>query len=127
MSEDNPSIEELEESISSNSTGEKHNPVADIASAIETILSEEHIDQKTIISYEQEEGLIGLDVIQAHFYKSFNYTFPSLTALKDSKQEHAISVLGKGREQIVDIMRSLQPQIISSDGSNLTSRLLGRR
>ena len=124
--EDNPIIDELEDSGFETGNFETgNNPMKDIVSAIETILSEEHFDQKTIISTENELGLIGIDVLQAHMQKSFKYAFPSLQALKESKQEHAVSVGGKRSEQIVEIFKSLQTQILTGEPS-LTSRLLGK-
>src|SRR4030067_261618 len=122
MSDESPNLEDLEtrENLIDDNNG-KSNAVADIAGAIETILSEEHIDQKTIITSENEEGLIGIDVLQAHMATFFDgFTYPSLEALKMSKQEHAISVNGKGREQIVEIFKSLQAQVITGETNNLS-------
>lgn len=123
--ENNPVMADLEDDIPSSSNPNK-NIFADISMAIETILSEEHIDQKTNISYENEEGLICIDVLQAHMLRSFNYQFPSLQALKMSKQEHVLSVNGYRSNQIAEIFKSLQPNIISGDVP-LSSRLLGKR
>jgi hypothetical protein len=122
---DNPAIDDLEEN-STVQTGERHNtPFSDIAKAIETILSDEHADQKTNISQENKVGLIQLDTIQAHMMKSFSgYKFPSLDALKISMQEHSLSIDGYRSEQIVEIFKSIQPNIISGDVST-SSRLLG--
>jgi hypothetical protein len=126
MAEKSPALEDLEvEIISSNDGTAKRSAVADIASAIETILSEEHIDQKTNLTSENEDGLICIDVLQAHFLRAFKYEFPSLVALKKSKQEHVLSVGGYRSTQIVDILKSLQTTIVSSDNP-LSSRLLGR-
>jgi len=126
MDDINPIIEDLECKEDKREGEHKSNAVADIANAIETILSEEHIDQKTIITSENEIGLIGIDVLQAHFLKSFKHSYPSLVALKMSKQEHAVSVGGKRSEQIVEIFKSIQTQIITSD-IPLSQRLLGKR
>lgn len=123
---DNPIIDDLEDNTLETVEGINNiSPMKDLTSAIETILSEDHFDQKTIISNENEIGLIGIDVVQAHMLKSFKYEFPSLKALKESKQEHAVSVGGKRSEQIVDIFKSLQTQIVTGEPS-LTKRLLGK-
>lgn len=126
MSESNPVLEDLEVTSGDNDN-KKSSAMEDIASALETILSEEHFDQKTNISTDNEIGLIGIDVIQAHMLRSFKYEFPSLIALKSSKQEHAVSVGGLRSMQIVEIFKSIQTNIISADTSNIGNRLLGRR
>lgn len=126
MSKENPAIDDLEDNPSLVSHEVHNSPVSDIAKAIETILSDEHQDQKTKISHENEEGLIGIDVIQAHMLKSFKYKFPSLEALKLSKQEHALSVDGYRSEQIVEIFKSIQTNIVSAD-IPLSNRLMGTR
>jgi hypothetical protein len=125
MSKTNPAIDDLEEGIVTAIGEAHHSPFSDIAKAIETLLADEHADQKTNISQENKIGLIQLDTIQAHMLKSFNYKFPSLEALKISMQEHSLSVDGYRSEQIVDIFKSIQPNIISGDVST-SSRLLGR-
>lgn len=127
MAEDNPAIDDLESSLDFDSDrSNKVSPMQDIANAIEALLSEEHCDQKTIINTENEIGLIQIDVIQAHMLKCFGTDFPSLTALKISKQEHAVSVGGKRSEQIVDIFKSMQTNIVTGEPS-LTNKLMGRR
>jgi len=127
MSDISPALEDLEvTNLEVPLSDNKRNPIADIATAIETILSEEHLDQKTNITYENELGLIGIDVLQAHMLKSFKYQFPSLTAIKISKQEHVVSVGGYRSNQIVEIFKSIQTNIISGDGIS-GNRLLGRR
>jgi len=132
MNNDNPAVDDLEvsEDIDNlNSSDSKHNPIADIGQALETILSEEHFDQKTNITTENETGLIQIDVLQAHMLKSFNYEYPSLVALKDSKQQHAVSVKGYRSDQIVDIFKSLQTTIVSGDTTGtggIGRRLLGK-
>lgn len=124
---DNPVLEDLEvNTVSGNNPSSDNNPIANIASALETIFSEEHIDQKTNLTSENEEGLICLDVLQAHFIRSFKYSFPALDELKRSKQEHVASVNGWRSLQIVEIFKSIQTNIISGD-LPLGSRLLGKR
>jgi hypothetical protein len=132
-SNENPVMEDLEvsEDIDNiNSSDSKNNPIADIGQALETILSEEHFDQKTNITNENETGLIQIDVLQAHMLKSFGYEYPSLVALKDSKQQHAVSVNGYRSDQIVDIFKSLQTTVISGDNlsgnTGIRQRLLGK-
>ena len=128
MPKDNPAIDDLEDNtISGDGETRRVNPFEDLAKAVELLLADEHQDQKTKISQENKVGLIQLDVIQAHMMKSFaGYKFPSLEALKISMQEHSLSVDGYRSEQIVEIFKSIQPNIISGDVSN-SSRLLGRR
>lgn len=112
----NPAIDDLECSTHSSLIEEKRgNPIGDIGDAIEKALSEQHFDQKTNITSENEDGLICIDILQAHFLRSFKYEFPSLAELKRSKQEHAVSVNGKRSDQIVEILKTIQSQIISSD------------
>jgi hypothetical protein len=124
----NPILADLEVSQTSETiSGEhKNSPVSDIAKAIEMILSEEHGDQKTNITEENEDGLICIDVLQAHMLRCFKYKFASLEALKQSKQEHALSVKGYRSEQIVEIFKSIQTQIITGDSPSIGKRLLGR-
>lgn len=122
----NPAVEEMEESNEEINSSSKNSPISDIAKAIEIILSEEHQDQKTKITAENEDGLICIDVLQAHFLKSFKYSFPSLKALKESKQEHALSVDGFRSNQIVEIFKSIQTNIVTGDVP-LGKRLMGNR
>jgi len=68
MNESNPVLDDLEVTSGDNDN-KKSNAMEDIASALETILSEEHFDQKTNISTDNEIGLIGIDVIQAHMLR----------------------------------------------------------
>jgi hypothetical protein len=127
MSSDSPALEDLEDDIiDTNIIQPKNSPVEDISNAIETILSEEHFNQKTNISQENEIGLIQLDVLQSHMLKSFNYEYPALSSLENSKQEHCVSVGGKRAEQIVDIFKSMITTIISDGSISPTSRLLGK-
>jgi hypothetical protein len=128
MSENNPAMEDLEDNNEySSESSNKSNPVADIAQALETILSDEHLSQKVKITSENEMGLIQIEVLQAHFARSFKgYRFPSLEALADSKRENVVSVDGWRAEQIVEIFRSIQTNIIAGD-LPLSSRLMGKR
>jgi hypothetical protein len=128
MSENNPAMEDLEADYEGSSeTSSKSNPVADISQALETILSEEHLAQKVKITSENEMGLIQIEVLQAHFRRSFKgYEFPSLVALADSKRENVVSVDGWRANQIVEIFRSIQTNIIAGD-LPLSSRLMGKR
>jgi len=124
--EDLPSILASMEETSDESENIHHSsPISDIAKAIEEVLSE-HPDQKTNITPENEEGLIGIDVLQAHMLASFKYKFPSLSALKESKQEHALSVEGFRSKQIIDIFKSIQTNIVSGD-IPLRQKLMGQR
>jgi hypothetical protein len=126
---DNPVTEDLEMDYSNSSedTEVKKNAVAEIAAAIETILSEEHQDQKTNITSDNEIGLVGIDVLQATMQENFDYQYPALMALKQSKQEHVLSVGGYRSNQIADILKSLQASVISSDIPTTVGRkLLGR-
>ena len=104
---------------------EKNTPVEDIAKAIELLL-DKYPDKNTKITNEQEEGIIILDVIQAHMKRSFKYEFPSLIALKESKQDHALSVDGFRFEKIIEVFKSIQTNIISGDSGSLRNRLLGK-
>ena len=128
MSDTNPVIADLElvNNMGNSDNLESRNIAADIASAIDTILSEEKFRQKTNITSENEDGLICIDVLQAHFNLCFKKDIPSLTALADSKREHAVSIGGYRSQQIVEIFKSMQTNIISSD-SPLSSRLMGNR
>jgi hypothetical protein len=123
----NPALADLEENEQNSSNEEigKRNPVAEIAEALEAVLSN-NPDQKTNLTSENEQGLIALDVLQAHMKRSFNYEFPSLIALKISKQEHVLSVGGYRANQITEIFKTLQPQIVSTDAP-LSSRLMATR
>ena len=123
----NPAIDDLE--VLDNSSvedNEKFSPVAEMANAIETILSEEHLNQKSNISYDNEQGLIEIDVLQSHFNKYYNRKLPSLIALSESKKEHVLSVGGYRSNQIVEIFKSIQTNIIASD-MPVGNRLLGKR
>lgn len=120
----NPAIADLEDNSSSLNEGKKENVFKDITLSVETILDASK-DDNTILSYDNEIGLIGIDVIQAHMLKFFKWEYPSLVALKMSKQMHAVSVKGKGREQKVEAFKSLQTNIVAGD-IPISSRLLGR-
>ena len=122
---DSPLEDEME--IKENSQKEnKISPIGDMANAIDTVLSQENFDQKSNISAENIEGLITIDVLNAHMYKSFlGYEFPSLVALKQSKLTLAVSKDGYRSEQIVKILTSVQTNIIASD-LPLSSRLIGK-
>lgn len=125
MSE-NPAIDDLEISLETPiSNSNKTNPFADISSALETILSEDNFDQKTNINSDNEIGLIGLDVVQAYFTRHFKKEFAALTAIKDSKQTHVVSVGGYRSNQIFEVFKSLQTNIISGDVP-LRNRFLGK-
>jgi len=124
---DNPALSDLEENSSSlNQNNTKHDVFADITTSVETILDASK-DDNTILSYDNEVGLIGIDVIQAHMEKFFGFEYPALEALKLSKQMHAVSVKGKGREQRVESFKAFQTNVIAGDNIPLSSRLLGRR
>jgi hypothetical protein len=124
---DNPALSDLEESNSSlSSVTKKQNVFSDITLSVETIL-DANKDDNTILSYDNEIGLIGIDVIQAHMKKFFNFEYPSLQALKISKQMHAVSVKGKGREQRVEAFKAFQTNVIAGDNLPISQRLLGRR
>jgi hypothetical protein len=120
----NPALEDLEETESSLNQGtKKENVFQELTNSVETMLNAEKNDN-TIISYDNEVGLIGIDVIQAHMKEFFGFEYPSLTALSISKKSLAVSVHGKRSEQKVEIFKSLQPNIITGD-IPIQSRLLG--
>jgi hypothetical protein len=119
-----PVIADLEIQSSNTASIAKDNPIEDIANGINILLDKEP-DQNTKITAENEEGLIGIDVLQAHMKASFGYEFPSLIALKKSKQDHALSVGGFRFEKIIEIFKNIQTSIISGETS-LRNRLLGR-
>jgi hypothetical protein len=125
---ENPILADLIEADENSSiiASNKNSPVEDIAKAIQVLL-DEYPDKNTKITSENEEGLIAIDVIQAHMMKSFKgYKFPALIALKESKQDHALSVDGFRFDKIVEIFKSIQTNIISGDSASLKNRLLGR-
>ena len=125
MSEEikNPILEDLEENDTQDENSSKKDIFDAIKNAIQALLDASDND-KTIITGENELGLIGIEVLQAHMQKSFNYEFPSLKALAYAKQTYVVSVGGKRSEQIVDIFKSLQPNIVAGD-LPLSSRLMG--
>jgi hypothetical protein len=129
--ESNPALDALENDDSSNNQNinvKNSSPIADIADALELLLSEENADKKSNISSENEQGLIMVDVLQAHMKKSFNYQFPSLIALKTSKQDNVLSVGGYRSTQIVDVLKSIQTQVISGEipTRGIKDKILGR-
>jgi hypothetical protein len=122
-----PALADLEEEQHSCSENEqqKTNPVVEIANALENLFAN-NPDQKTNISPDNEQGLIMIDVLQAHMKKSFNYEFPALIALKQGKQDHVLSVGGFRSNQITEVFKTLQPNIVTTDAP-LSSRLMGTR
>jgi hypothetical protein len=121
----NPALEDLEEHSSSlNNDTKKQNVFSDITLSVETIL-DGNKDDNTILTYDNEIGLIGIDVIQAHMKEFFDFEYPSLKALKESKQMHAVSIHGKGREQKVEAFKAFQTNVIAGE-IPLGQRLLGR-
>lgn len=122
---DSPVIDDMEEKDSENIEYKNTNAVADLAEALEVVLSEKHFSQKSVLSTENIQGLIGLDMVQAHMLRSFGYSFPSLKVLKESKLELSVSKDGRGRDDIIEIFRSIQTNIVSGVES-LGSRMLGK-
>ena len=123
----NPALADLEENNSSlNPEKTKQNVFSDITLSVETIL-DANKDDNTILSNDNEVGLIGIDVLQAHMKKFFDFEYPSLLALKESKQLHAVSVHGEGRKQKVEAFKAFQTNVIAGDNLPIGQRLLGRR
>lgn len=118
---DNPIQEDLTFSVPINFKDEevKRDPMMALANAVETILSDKNIEQKTKISGSNEIGLIQAESLIKYLKQKFPGIFDEesdvLIALCRQKRLNAVSVGGWRAEQIVKIFESVKSEFVTAD------------
>jgi hypothetical protein len=117
---DNPILEDMEfKPPTQLPLEERKDPMMALAQAVETILSDKNIEQKTKISSANEIGLIQCEsvikFIRQIFPEDFDIETDVLVELCRQKRLNAVSVGGWRADQIVKIFESVKSEFVTAD------------
>lgn len=112
--------------LGNNGKSEPDQNLKELITSLDDSLSKNHLDMKSNLMGINTEGMIQIEALNGYLQNYYGFRIQVYDQIIAHKLTKVVSIKGKGREEIIDIVKAIQAQIEQNIGVPIADSMMGK-